>query len=116
MSCRSKIPRSPTLVTRQRSPRHAAERPRVPRLHAEDIADDSALGCAVDRLIIADDNYTKLTAVILDHQGRLQRLCEPDAWVEYLHVEAAVNERVNMMLVLIARRAFNEGRRHQQRR
>ena len=90
--------------------------PRVPRLLPGDIADDSRLGSVIDRVITGNDNYTTATARILAAQDRLQRLCDDDAWVEYLHVEEATNDRVNMMLALVARWAFEEGRRHQRRR
>jgi hypothetical protein len=90
--------------------------PRVPRLLPEVVADDSALGGVIDGVITGNDNYVRATAKILAAQDRLQRLCDEDAWVEYLHVEQVMNDRVSTMLALVARWAFDEGRRHQQRR
>ena len=91
--------------------------PRVPRLLPGDIADDSRLGGVIDRVITAERQLHDGSPLGSSrHQDRLQRLCDDDAWVEYLHVEEATNDRVNMMLALVARWAFEEGRRQQRRR
>ena len=86
-------------------------RSRSPRLALEDLGDDSHVLGLVDQLVLRKDNYTKHTAKILAAQDRLQELSESDAWIAFLDVEAATNERVNFMLAVVARWAFNEGRR-----
>jgi hypothetical protein len=86
-------------------------RSRYPRLSADAISDDSAVLSLVDALFEHNTAYAKHTRKILAAQDRLQALCEPDAWVEYLFLEERVNQRVNFMLALVARWAFNEGRR-----
>ena len=65
----------------------------------------------MDKLFEQNAEYGKHRRKILDAQDRLQALCESDAWIAYLDVEQAVNERLNFMLAITARWAFNEGRR-----
>jgi len=83
---------------------------RYPRLCDDELADDSRVLGAVDALLAGNDNYSKHTRKILAAQDRLQALCEPEAWIAYLEVEQAVNDRVNLLLAVVARWAFNEGR------
>lgn len=87
--------------------------PRSKTLTAQDFADDSKLGGVLDAVVSNSDNYKKATAKILEAQDRLQTLCDDDAWIQYLHLEAAVNTRVDLMLATVAKFCFNEGRRHQ---
>jgi hypothetical protein len=82
-----------------------------PRLHSDDLDNESRVLGAVDAVMLGDDNYGRHTRKILAAQDRLQALCDEDAWIAFLDIEAAVNDRVNMMLATVARWAFNEGRR-----
>jgi hypothetical protein len=84
---------------------------RRPRLHPADLA-DNRVHAAVDGLFIDSAEYAKHTRKILAAQDKLQQLASDDAWIAYLEIEQAVNARVSMMVALIARWAFNEGRRH----
>ena len=108
MSRRSRKPRPKALAPKPPSP--------SPRLTPEIIADDSRLLGLVDQLFEHDDNYKKHTRRILAAQHRLQDLCSEEAWVRFLFVEEAANLRVNMMLAVVARWAFDEGRGHRRPR
>jgi hypothetical protein len=88
---------------------------RPPRLRPEDLADDSLLGALIDGLLVADARHVRLSRKILAAQGRLQELSDDDAHFAYLSVEEFANERVNLMLLAVARWAFGEGRRQRRR-
>ena len=113
MTGRSKIPRSATLVAGQRSSRHAAKGSPAPSLTPEDLHDHSKLGAVLDAAVTGNDNYRRLTEKILDAQDRLQTLCDEDAWIQYLHLEAVVNARIDLVIATVARFAFRQGRRRQ---
>jgi hypothetical protein len=91
--------------------RRRSKRSRYPRLSPEAVTNDSTLLSLVDALFEANAAYGKHRRKILAAQDRLQTFCESDTWIAYLEVEQLVNERVNMMLAITARWAFNEGRR-----
>jgi hypothetical protein len=95
--------------------RRRSKRSRHPRLSAEAVANDSAVLSLVDALFEQNAGYGKHGRKILAAQDRLQALCEPDAWIAILDIEQVVNERVNFMLAITARWAFNEGRRSARR-
>lgn len=82
-----------------------------PRVHLDDLHNESRVLSAVDALLTDNHNYERMSAKILAAQDRLQALCEPDAFVAYLDIEEAVNVRVNFMLLTVARWAFHGGRR-----
>lgn len=84
-----------------------------PRLHPEDLDHESRVLGAVDALLLGNHNYKRMTAKILEAQDRLQALCNEDAWVAFLDIEAAFSTRVNFMLVTVAKWAFHERGRHQ---
>jgi hypothetical protein len=86
-----------------------------PHLTLDDLADDSAVLGAVDQLCTADRTYWRLTRRICKLQLRHQELVTEDAFAAQLDVEQLINERVNLMLALTARWAFNEGRRNRRR-
>ena len=97
--------------SRSRTTRLSLGRSRYPRLCDDDLADDSRVLGAVDAVVLASDNYRQHTRKILAAQDRLQALCEPDAWIAFLELEEAVNDRVNFMMAIAVRWAFHEGRR-----
>ncbi len=66
---------------------------------------------AVDQLCTNDRIYWKLTRRICKLQLRHQSIASDAAFEAQLDIEEVVNERVNFMLLTVARWAFNEGRR-----
>ena len=58
----------------------------------------------------------KLTKMIIKLQRRLQRAVDPEAWLLYLRLEEAVNERAIDEQDLLVRWAFRQGRRYERRR
>lgn len=82
-----------------------------PRLHLDDLDNESRVLGAVDQLCTGDRTYWKLTRRILKAQLRHQELASDDAFVALLELEEIVNDRMNLMLAITARWAFNEGRR-----
>lgn len=84
-----------------------------PILTPADLADRSKLGTVLDAVVQRDDNYRRLTQRVLATQERLQQRCDEDAWVEYLDIESIVNARIDSMLAVVAKFAFEQGRRHE---
>lgn len=82
-----------------------------PRLHLADLADDSKLHGIIDQLVTDERVYWKFCRRILKLQLRHQELASEDAFLALLDIEEVVNERMNFMLLTVARWAFNEGRR-----
>jgi hypothetical protein len=87
-----------------------------PRLHPDDLDNESRVLGAVDALLLSSVNYKLMSARILEAQDKLQAASEIDAWIAYLDIEQLVNERVNFMLMTAIKFAFHEGRRHQRHR
>lgn len=108
---RSKNPHSSTTVAKQRSSKHATKRSRYPRLHLADLGDDSHVLGAADQLATADRDCWKLSRELCRAQLRHQRLASDDAFAAQLEVEEIATERANLVLLLVARWAFHEGRR-----
>lgn len=81
-----------------------------PKLTAADLSNESQVLGAVDALLSNGGNYKRMTKHILAGQQRLQSLCDDDAWLAYLDIEQSVNARVNLMLLTVARWAFQQGK------
>jgi hypothetical protein len=75
------------------------------------VEDDELLGGAVDALILADPVARERAEQIAMHQGWLRSMVDPDVFRLVLEIEARLNERWADLSVVIARWAFEQGRR-----
>lgn len=80
-----------------------------------DLSDVQKLHGLIDHLFTGDRRYKKHTRKIIKLQHRHQELASDDAFLAYLDVEAATNERVGHMLITVARWAFDQGKAARQR-
>jgi hypothetical protein len=85
---------------------------RLPPLTPEVAGDEELLGAAVDNVVRSDCVARRRAREIVEHHGWLGEAVDPEAWGLFLEIEARTNERVADLLVVIARWAFEEGRRH----
>lgn len=72
--------------------------------------DNQSITDAIDQLVLGDRSYKAMTQRILRAQRKLKTSVTDDQFKHYLDVEAATNERLGHMLLLVARWAFNEGK------
>ena len=82
----------------------------VPTLTADDLTADKIPG-KVDQLFQNDATYKQTSKAILREQHRLQSLSSDDGWLAYLNLEQATNERLNHMLLQVAKWAHGQGRK-----
>ena len=73
------------------------------------VADDQSLAEAIERLLLEDRRYVRLSAELRRLQEALKGHCDDAAWRAYLEVEAKANERMAWVTDLIARLAFEQG-------
>ncbi|MBX3210746.1 MAG: hypothetical protein KF850_01800 [Labilithrix sp.] len=82
---------------------------RPPKLDEAILTDDTALGDAIDKVLLASEEFRRLSGRIRRRQRELQQLVDQEGWRAYLHLEVAVNERGILESELIARWAFRAG-------
>jgi len=82
-----------------------------PNITPELIADDQKLHRVIDTLLVDNQTYWRFCRRILKLQLRHQELASEDAFSAFLDVEAGMNEKHAWELALVARWAFEEGRR-----
>ena len=80
-----------------------------PELEPTDLADDSRLHAKVDRLLLGDRQYEKLTQAILDAQAILQRESSDEGWLAFLTTEEAGSLRSTFCTLRTVRWAFEAG-------
>ena len=83
----------------------------LPTLDASIVEDDDALAEAVDAVIAADPQAQERAAAVNMHMGWLRAAVDADTWKLVLEIEARSNERFADLAVVIARWAFEQGRR-----
>lgn len=86
--------------------------PALPALDLGIVDDDSDLATAVDEAIVVltrtDPGLVRI-AEELRFQGCVLRCVAPEAWSQFLEVEALVNARFADLTVLLCRWAFTQG-------
>lgn len=82
-----------------------------PTLNPDVVADDETLGEAVDAFIGADPEARARRAEIVVHQEALRSAVDGDVWGLVLHLDELTNARWADLAVVIARWAFEVGRR-----
>ncbi len=82
-----------------------------PRLQLEDPYDDGQLARKVERLLLGDDDLRRRRIRILVRGSVLKRRTSDDAFQSYLRLEEAWTARSSAELLVVARWAFDEGRR-----
>lgn len=80
-----------------------------PPLTPEIVADDVALGAAVDRILLRHPKLRAQQAVVLKVQTRLKALLDDESSLAFLAVDEASTARLADALVTIARWAFCKG-------
>jgi len=70
--------------------------------------DDISLLSLLHAMFEHDAEHRRLTRRIVTAQRRLKKLATEAAWLEYLVLEAAVNQRTDLMVTHVARRAIDE--------
>lgn len=83
----------------------------LPRLHLEDLDDDGQVSRKIDRVLLADDDLRRRRIRILLRGSVLKRRVSDDAFQSFLRLEEAWTARSSTELLLVARWAFDEGRR-----
>ncbi len=81
----------------------------LPQLPPEVVADDQAIGEAVDEVLRRDPVAREQLAEIISYQDALRASVDPDVWQLVLHVEELSTARLADALLTVARWAFNEG-------
>jgi hypothetical protein len=90
---------------------------KTPKLTKKIVKDDLALSDAIIAMLTAAKGKRReLTKTILKLQRRLQRAVDPQAWLTYLRLEEALNERESYTQDALVRWAFRQGRRYERRR
>ena len=87
-----------------------------PNLTDSVVRDDQRLGAAVDALLVPDQAMRRRRAAILRRQRELRQYCNEQAWAAYLKLEEVVNARLDAALLIVAKWAFDEGRRRRGQR
>ncbi len=86
------------------------------KLTSKTVRDDTALSDAIIAVLVQAKGRKKLTKAILKLQRRLQRAVSMEAWMIFLHLEEAVNDRSIVEQDILVRWAFRQGRRYERRR
>ena len=84
--------------------------PELPALDPEIVADDEALGEAVDRFIANEPVGKARLDFVADHQELLRQAVDSEMWRLILGIDEMVVERWADLAVEVARWAFKEGR------
>jgi hypothetical protein len=84
---------------------------KAPKLTGKIVRDDLALSDAIIAVLSNSKGHRKFTKVILRQQCRLQHAVSPAAWMIYLRIEEAVNDRASYEEDLLVRWAFRQGRK-----
>jgi hypothetical protein len=84
---------------------------RACRLTAKDFADDAVLAEHVYRVLEGQRGRRARSSKIQQLQRRLRKLVDDRVWSTYLSIEEAVNDRADRELQVVARWAFQQGRR-----
>ena len=88
---------------------------RLPTLTPEIVADDEQLAEVTDEVMLQNVTLCRMSQAIIAAQGRLQDVLG-DQWPAYLAVEELINGRMERLCAVLARWAFEEGRRATGRR
>ena len=78
-------------------------------LTADALDDQDQLGFVIDRVLLRDAEYRRLSRRVVRQQRKLKKLCRSEAWRRYLRVEAETSARHVHVLDLVARWAFDQG-------
>jgi hypothetical protein len=82
-----------------------------PTLTPSTLADDIQLHALIDELLVNEQRYWRFCRRILKLQLRHQDLASEPCFDQYLTLEDAINERHAWELALVARWAWEAGRR-----
>lgn len=82
-----------------------------PRLHLEDLDDDGQVWRRIERALLGADDLRRRRIRILVRGAVLKRRVSDDAFQSFLRLEEAWTARSSAELLLVARWAFEEGRR-----
>lgn len=83
-----------------------------PRLDLEDLHHDGQLWRRIDRVLLGDDHLRRRRIRILVRGAVLKRRVPDDAFQSFLRLEEAWAASSSTGLLLVARCAFEEGRRN----
>jgi hypothetical protein len=84
----------------------------LPSLDPVTVADDELLGMAVDAVVVGDREARERMEEILRYTEALQAIVDTDTWQLFLTYDERVNARFAELLLVVARAAFGDGRRH----
>ena len=86
--------------------------PDIPVLDPVTVADDELLGIAVDAVVLADFEARERMAEVFIFTEALRATLDADTWRTFMRYDELANERFAELLLVVARWAFAEGRRH----
>ena len=84
----------------------------LPTLSPELVEDEEALAEVVDVMVRLDPKARRRAAEINEHMAWLRCAVDPATWTLALEIDARATERWSELVVVIARWAFEHGRRH----
>lgn len=84
---------------------------KAPRLTKKIVADEDALGAAVNEVLLRSKASRRASRRVRKVQRTLRRAATYDAWHAYLHVEEVVNDRAAVEQDVLVRWAFEAGLR-----
>jgi hypothetical protein len=74
------------------------------------LADDTLLGEAIDKILLADDSLQRSQRQVVRRQRELRRAVDDEQWHSYMLVEEAFNACHATALSIVARAFFRTGR------
>lgn len=83
-----------------------------PTLDPVAVADDDLLGMAVDAVVLADLDARERMREVFGYTETLRAILDEDTWRVFLVYDERANARFAELLLVVARFAFGEGRRH----
>ncbi len=86
--------------------------PEIPSLDLETVGDDEQLGVAVDVVVVCDREARERATEIVRYAEALRAILDEDTWRLFLVFDERTNARFSELLLVVARWAFVEGRRH----
>jgi hypothetical protein len=75
------------------------------------VQNEQRLGAAIDAFLVQDEVMRRRRRQILRRQREVRHHCSEQAWAAYLRLEEAVNARLDLALMIVAKWAYTEGRR-----
>lgn len=86
--------------------------PEMPTLDPVTVADDEMLGMCLDAVVVRDRAARERMDEIFRYTEAMRAILDADTWRIFMVYDERCNARFAELLLVIARWAFGEGRRH----